>query len=255
MRTVVRPSVFVTVAGVSTLLAPETVVTAGPLWTVAVNRNRNLLGKTMLVANRSIESVNALTLYEWSDLFRQITRITAALDELFSRDQYNHAFLMNADTHVHLHVIPRYAPSADGEGRSSLTRTSARSSAPSSVCSTRPWWLRSRPQSGRICQMSRNQASLSALSAALKMSGWACRAARWRARHYLLNLYARVGHRARICPCIAARQTVLRQLLSSARSAIPCRCRDRSSLTSNSVAGRSRGRAFAPRLSGPWRTQ
>jgi diadenosine tetraphosphate (Ap4A) HIT family hydrolase len=93
---------------VALVLGPETLVTAGPLWTVAVNRNQNLLGKTVLVANRPVESVTALRPDEWADLHRQIARVTVALDELFEPDQYNHAFLMNADAHVHMHVVPRY---------------------------------------------------------------------------------------------------------------------------------------------------
>jgi diadenosine tetraphosphate (Ap4A) HIT family hydrolase len=47
---------------------------------VAVNRNQNLLGKTMVVANRSVEAITTLSLDEWSDLLRQIGRVTAALD-------------------------------------------------------------------------------------------------------------------------------------------------------------------------------
>lgn len=85
-----------------------TLVIADPLWTVAVNHNQNLLGKTVLVVNRPVESVTALRPDEWSNLHCQITRVTEALDELFKPDQYNHAFLMNADAHVHLHVVPRY---------------------------------------------------------------------------------------------------------------------------------------------------
>jgi hypothetical protein len=69
------------------VLAPETLVTAGPLWTVAVNRNQNLLGKTVLVVNRPVESVTALRPDEWADLHRQIARVTVALDELFEPDQ------------------------------------------------------------------------------------------------------------------------------------------------------------------------
>lgn len=90
------------------LLAPETLVTAGPLWTVAVNRNQDLLGKTMLVAHRGVELVTTLRPDEWSDLHRQIAQGAATLEELFTPDQYNHAFLMNADAHVHLHLVLRY---------------------------------------------------------------------------------------------------------------------------------------------------
>ncbi len=89
-------------------LAPGTLILAGPLWTLAVNRNQNLIGKTMLVANRRVEAVTALHRDEWLDLHRQISRVTTALDHLFQPEQYNHAFLMNADAQVHLHVVPRY---------------------------------------------------------------------------------------------------------------------------------------------------
>jgi diadenosine tetraphosphate (Ap4A) HIT family hydrolase len=37
-----------------------------------------------------------------------MSRVTKALDALFQPDQYNFAFLMNADAQVHLHVVPRY---------------------------------------------------------------------------------------------------------------------------------------------------
>ncbi|MGH3145770.1 MAG: hypothetical protein ACRDTR_08210, partial [Rubrobacter sp.] len=35
---------------------------------------------------------------------------------LFVPDQYNFAFLMNLNAHVHLHVIPRYATSREWRG-------------------------------------------------------------------------------------------------------------------------------------------
>jgi hypothetical protein len=41
-------------------LTPEMVIAAHPTWTLAANRNQNLLGKTMIVANRSVEAVTAL---------------------------------------------------------------------------------------------------------------------------------------------------------------------------------------------------
>jgi diadenosine tetraphosphate (Ap4A) HIT family hydrolase len=97
-----------TFTSVALSLAPETMILTGPLWTLAVNRNQNLIGKTMLVANRHVESVTALHQEEWLDLHHQISRVTAALDQLFQPEQYNHAFLMNADAQVHLHVVPRY---------------------------------------------------------------------------------------------------------------------------------------------------
>ena len=38
-----------------------------------------------------------------------IRSIQGALDRLFHPDRYNLMFLMNADPHVHLHVVPRYS--------------------------------------------------------------------------------------------------------------------------------------------------
>ncbi len=97
-------------------LDPASIVTAGDLWTVAVNRNQNLLGKTMLVLARDCEDVRALTPDEWVALHADVRRVTAALDALFQPDHYNYAFLMNADAHVHLHVLPRYAEPRNWDG-------------------------------------------------------------------------------------------------------------------------------------------
>jgi diadenosine tetraphosphate (Ap4A) HIT family hydrolase/predicted nucleotidyltransferase len=94
--------------GPAVRLRPETEIEAGPTWTIAVNTNQNLLGKTMVILNRPCESVTELTTAEWSDLHTQLRRLRIALDNLFQPDQYNYAFLMNLDRQVHLHVVPRY---------------------------------------------------------------------------------------------------------------------------------------------------
>jgi diadenosine tetraphosphate (Ap4A) HIT family hydrolase len=92
-------------------LAPETIIERGALWTVALNRNQNLLGKAMLVLNRPLEQVILLREDEWADLHRQMRRVTLALTAAFQPDHINYAFLQNQDRQVHLHVIPRYAAS------------------------------------------------------------------------------------------------------------------------------------------------
>jgi diadenosine tetraphosphate (Ap4A) HIT family hydrolase len=94
---------------VSLTVAPETLIEAGSLWTLALNRNQNLVGKTILVANRHVESVTELEPGEWLDLHHQMSRVRTALDGLFHPEQYNYAFLMNADAQVHLHIVPRYS--------------------------------------------------------------------------------------------------------------------------------------------------
>jgi diadenosine tetraphosphate (Ap4A) HIT family hydrolase len=92
-------------------LLPETILERGMYWTVALNRNQNLLGKVMLVAIRPVEQVALLQDEEWVDLHRQVRRVTAALVDVFQPDHFNYAFLQNVDRQVHLHVIPRYASS------------------------------------------------------------------------------------------------------------------------------------------------
>jgi diadenosine tetraphosphate (Ap4A) HIT family hydrolase len=89
-------------------LNPVTVIEFGDVWTIALNRNQNLLGKTMLVLQRPCAAVTELRTDEWVELHRQLRRVCAALDALFAPDLYNHAFLMNEHRQVHLHVVPRY---------------------------------------------------------------------------------------------------------------------------------------------------
>jgi diadenosine tetraphosphate (Ap4A) HIT family hydrolase len=97
----------VSVGGIQ--LAPETVIERGARWTIALNRNQNLLGKVMLVVNRPLEQVILLREDEWTDLHKQLRRVTLALTTAFQPDHFNYAFLQNQDRQVHLHVIPRYA--------------------------------------------------------------------------------------------------------------------------------------------------
>jgi diadenosine tetraphosphate (Ap4A) HIT family hydrolase len=90
-------------------LAPETIIERDALWTIALNRNQNLLGKVMLALNRPLEEVILLREDEWADLHRQMRRVTLALTAAFQPDHVNYAFLQNQDRQVHLHIIPRYA--------------------------------------------------------------------------------------------------------------------------------------------------
>jgi diadenosine tetraphosphate (Ap4A) HIT family hydrolase len=84
------------------------VIERGELWTIAVNRNQSLLGKCLIALNRPEDSVIRLSLPEWMDLHRQMARLRVAVDDLFAPDQHNYAFLMNVDSQVHLHAVPRY---------------------------------------------------------------------------------------------------------------------------------------------------
>jgi diadenosine tetraphosphate (Ap4A) HIT family hydrolase len=78
-------------------------------WWTVVNRNQNLLGKTMICLRRHEELVTGLRVEEWSDLRTEVVWLTERLRALFSPDHFNYAFLQNVDRHVHLHVMPRYS--------------------------------------------------------------------------------------------------------------------------------------------------
>ena len=77
-------------------------------WTVVLNTNQSLLGRCFLVLRRPETDVTALTSDEILDLWAMVRRVKSALDQLWSPDHYNYAFLMNLDRQVHFHVIPRY---------------------------------------------------------------------------------------------------------------------------------------------------
>jgi len=95
--------------GVPLSLSPETVIEERPSWTIAVNRNQDLLGKTTLVLQRTCEAAVDIEADEWSRLRLELRRLVPALGRLFRPDQFNFAFLLNLDAQVHLHAIPRYA--------------------------------------------------------------------------------------------------------------------------------------------------
>jgi uncharacterized protein (DUF433 family) len=70
-----------------TQLSP--VLTDSLHWRLALNRNQNLLGKSMLVLRRHLETVPDLTPAEWTDLHTQLRAATALLTRAFSPDHYN----------------------------------------------------------------------------------------------------------------------------------------------------------------------
>jgi diadenosine tetraphosphate (Ap4A) HIT family hydrolase len=90
-----------------TLDAPVLMETA--LWRVALNRNQDLLGKTIIVLRRHLEDASRLSRPEWGELRDHVFVATTSLRRAFLPDHFNYAFLQNADRHVHMHVVPRYA--------------------------------------------------------------------------------------------------------------------------------------------------
>jgi diadenosine tetraphosphate (Ap4A) HIT family hydrolase len=92
------------------------VIRESPLWLTFINRNQALLGKTIIALRRHEEKVAAITPEEWVELQHEIGWVTERLRRAFAPDHFNYSFLMNADRHVHLHVIPRYVGTRDLAG-------------------------------------------------------------------------------------------------------------------------------------------
>jgi diadenosine tetraphosphate (Ap4A) HIT family hydrolase len=84
-------------------------VTTWQYWKLIVNHNQNYLGKVMLVLKRHAMDVIDLTEAEQTEFWNVLRETQNALTAAFQPDHFNYAFLMNQDTHVHLHIIPRYA--------------------------------------------------------------------------------------------------------------------------------------------------
>jgi diadenosine tetraphosphate (Ap4A) HIT family hydrolase len=98
------------------VLMPESVIARRPLWTIALNRNQNLLGKSMLVLDRSCAAVTDVRGDEWTELHTIIRRWWSQSAACSTPTNFNFAFLMNQDAQVHLHVLPRYATSRRWNG-------------------------------------------------------------------------------------------------------------------------------------------
>jgi diadenosine tetraphosphate (Ap4A) HIT family hydrolase len=86
-------------------------------WRLVLNRNQNLLGKSLLALRRHCESVTELTDDEWAALRRELAAASRLLTAALAPDHFNYAFLQNVDRHVHLHLIPRYASPREFGGR------------------------------------------------------------------------------------------------------------------------------------------
>jgi diadenosine tetraphosphate (Ap4A) HIT family hydrolase len=84
------------------------VIRESPHWRTFINRNQNLLGKTIIALNRHEVDVSQLTVDEWTELLAELQWAVERIREAFAPDHFNFSFLMNMDHHVHLHVIPRY---------------------------------------------------------------------------------------------------------------------------------------------------
>jgi diadenosine tetraphosphate (Ap4A) HIT family hydrolase len=93
------------------LCSPELspILGEGRGWRWVLNRNQDLLGKSMLVARDHVERVTDLSEPTWEELHRFLRVVSRRTDEVLAPTRVNLAFLGNEDAHVHLHLLPRYA--------------------------------------------------------------------------------------------------------------------------------------------------
>jgi diadenosine tetraphosphate (Ap4A) HIT family hydrolase len=92
------------------------VIRESAFWRTFINRNQNLLGKTVIALKRHEEDVPLLREDEWRDLRTEVRWAVERIRAAFAPDHFNYSFLMNMDHHAHLHVIPRYIGSREVAG-------------------------------------------------------------------------------------------------------------------------------------------
>jgi diadenosine tetraphosphate (Ap4A) HIT family hydrolase len=85
------------------------VVLDNPYWTLILNDNQATLGRVFFYLKRPETDVTALTPEERESLWAFLAEAKQALVALFAPDHFNYMFLMNLDSHVHMHIYPRYA--------------------------------------------------------------------------------------------------------------------------------------------------
>lgn len=85
-------------------------------WTWSVRPAPSTLGAGVLSLNRFAESFGDLTREESSALAEAVRRVESALTRFSAPDRFNYLMLMMVDSHVHFHVIPRYAAERQAAG-------------------------------------------------------------------------------------------------------------------------------------------
>lgn len=78
-------------------------------WTWSVRPVHSTLGAGILSLNRFADSFGEITAEEGADLAVMTRHIESRLGEVFSPQKMNYIMLMMVDSHLHFHVLPRYA--------------------------------------------------------------------------------------------------------------------------------------------------
>ena len=85
-------------------------------WTLRLNPYQFLPGNCVLVYNPHIEGLTNLPEKELLEAFRLFKKIETALEKSLDVDRFNYLQTNNNVTHLHFHIIPRYAKPITFEG-------------------------------------------------------------------------------------------------------------------------------------------
>jgi diadenosine tetraphosphate (Ap4A) HIT family hydrolase len=88
---------------------PDTLIEAGPCWSVVLRPAQVTLGSLVLVCTEPVQEFSALSQQAFAELREVSGRIERSLARAFAYDKINYLMLMMVDPDVHFHVIPRYA--------------------------------------------------------------------------------------------------------------------------------------------------
>lgn len=88
---------------------PDTLIEAGPCWSVVLRPAQVTLGSLVLVCTEPVREFSALSQQAFAELREVSGRIERSLKRAFAYDKINYLMLMMVDPDVHFHVIPRYA--------------------------------------------------------------------------------------------------------------------------------------------------
>ena len=84
-----------------------------PHWIVLVANRQYCPGKVIIWSREEVLELTELSADAWLELQYVQRKVQEALESFFWPDKYNVCKLGNSTAHLHLHVIPRYAPDRD----------------------------------------------------------------------------------------------------------------------------------------------
>jgi diadenosine tetraphosphate (Ap4A) HIT family hydrolase len=86
----------------------NTFIKAWDHWKLLINFKQPTLGSALLVLDRHVERMPALSRGEMRELLEVMEAYESAVISAFAPSNFNYEMLANAVRHVHFHAVPRY---------------------------------------------------------------------------------------------------------------------------------------------------